>query len=86
MSNKENGYREALKDDESLALFLRRMRDFDEAFCKNMNEGLDFTLKIEVHGNNRRLIHCRVYDDRFDRPTVRGCAKMQTEKLQSELD
>jgi hypothetical protein len=69
-NHKENGYREALKDDVSLALFLRRMGDFDRAFCKAMNEGLDYTLKIEVHGNSGRLIHCRVSDDSFDRPGV----------------
>ena len=66
--SKANGYREVLKDDESLSTFLRAMHDFDEAFCKAMNDGSDFTLRMEVHGASGHLIHCRVTPDVFQRP------------------
>lgn len=62
-------FRKAFGDDEeSLAIFLRGMRDFDRAFCDKMFSGVDYNLKLEVHGNKGRLIHCRVYSDRFERP------------------
>lgn len=62
------GYRQALKDDESLAMFLGVLKDFDSDFCRVMNEGRDFTLKLEVHGNAGKLLHCRVNNDNFSRP------------------
>lgn len=64
-----SNYREALKDDESLAQFLSALRDFDRAFCDAMMAGVDFTLKLEVHGNLGEMIHARVQDDRFRRPS-----------------
>lgn len=67
-SNQETSYRDVLKDDESLAVFLRNMAEFDEAFCRKMAGGRDFTLKLEVRGNLGELIHCRVCEDHFDRP------------------
>jgi len=65
-----NGYREAIQDDESLALFLRSMKKFDQRFCDAMASGEDFTLRMEVHGNKGVLIHVRVQDDGFERPKV----------------
>lgn len=63
-----NDYREALKDDESLATFLKAMRSFDKRFCEMMTEGTDFTLRLEVHGNSGELLHVRVNSDGFERP------------------
>jgi hypothetical protein len=63
------GYEEHIKGDESLRAFNEALQEFDEDFCRNMFSGKDFTLKIEVHGNGGKLIHCRVHNDRFDRPT-----------------
>ena len=69
-------YREVLKDDKTLALFVRNMRKFDEAFCQAIAEGTDFTLSLEVRGDKHELLHSRVKTDRFDRPAgkkdVRG--------------
>ena len=53
---------------ESLDIFLRNMRKFDENFCELMNSGVDFTLKLEVHGNKGKLVHSRVLNDSWDRP------------------
>ena len=68
-----NGYHEVLKDDESLKLFLAAMSDFDRAFCDAMAAGVDFTLKLEIHGNRGEMIHARVQGDSFRRP--RGVEK-----------
>lgn len=61
-------YRQVLGDDQSLAIFLRNMGKFDRSFCEQMAAGVDFTLRLEVHGSAGQLIHCRVYSDGFDRP------------------
>jgi len=61
-------YQGVFKDDASLALFLRNMRKFDQAFCQAMVEGTDFTLSFEVRGDKHKMEHCRVKTDRFDRP------------------
>jgi len=55
-------------NDESLDIFLRNMAKFDKYFCQVMTDGVDFTLRMEVHGNKGKLIHCRVQNDGFDRP------------------
>jgi hypothetical protein len=64
----ENGYRDVLKDERSLAVFMRNMAKFDRFFCEAMTAGVDFTLRFEVRGNQGELIHCRVGNDAHDRP------------------
>lgn len=62
------GYRRVLKDDESLGVFLRAMKDFEEEFLKAMLGGSEFTLNLEIHGAKSNLINCRVKSDRHQRP------------------
>ena len=64
----KTGYRQVLKDDQDLAIFLRAMAKFDKAFTAAMVAGVDFTLRLEIHGNAGSLVHARVYDDEFERP------------------
>lgn len=66
--NNDGRYRDVLRDDESLATFMRAMKDFDAAFSKAMCDGADYTLKLEIHGSSGKLIHCRVMLDNFNRP------------------
>ena len=61
-------FREILSDNESLATFMKSMRDFESAFCRAMYDGSDYTLKLEVHGAKGNMIHSRVVDDSFHRP------------------
>lgn len=61
-------YRDVIRDDNDLALFLRNMRKFDQRFVEAMTSMVDFTMRFEVHGNQGELLHCRVSDDGFDRP------------------
>ena len=68
ISGSADGYRTVLPDDESLKVFLASMADFDAAFCKAMNDNVDYTLKLEIHGAAGKLIHCRVCNDNFSRP------------------
>ncbi len=68
MSIAENGYRDILKDDKELLIFLRTLKQFDAEFCRVMNGKLDYTLKLEVHGAAGKLVHCRMTNDSFDRP------------------
>lgn len=68
MSGQDCNYREALQDDESLALFLRNMREFQQAFIDMVVSRRDFTLKLEVRGDLGKLLHCRVSKDHFDKP------------------
>jgi hypothetical protein len=67
MSEKPS-YKDVINNEESLAIFLRAMKKFDSSFCDVMVTGVDFNLKIEIHGNKGELIHCRVYNDSFERP------------------
>ena len=55
--------------DSSLAIYLRGVKKFDEAFCRDMISGDDFTIRLEVHGCKSKLLHCRVYVDEIERPS-----------------
>ena len=52
---------------ESLALFERKMAKFMQLFCDSIASGNDFTLRLEVRGNKKELIHARVYTDDIER-------------------
>ncbi len=75
-----NDYRDALQDDESLATFLKAMRNFDKQFCEMMTDGTDFTLRIEVHGCKGELLHVRVNSDGFERPRSKEVKELRVEK------
>lgn len=64
----KTNYRELLEDDEHLVVFLRKMKEFDTAFCDLMSGGDDFTLRLEVRGNKGVLLHAKVQNERIDRP------------------
>jgi hypothetical protein len=53
-------YREILKDDPSLKVFMTKLAKFNKLFCDLMADGSDFTLRIEVRGHGGNLLHCRV--------------------------
>jgi hypothetical protein len=72
-------YEDIIKNDESLALFLATLAEFDRAFCDRMFAGDDFNLAIEVHGNRGEIIHCRTKIDGFKRP--RGADKRIETKM-----
>jgi hypothetical protein len=64
-------YHKILSDDESLKMFLATLQEFNEAFCRVMNDGAtEFTLKLEVHGANGKMIHSRFINDTFNRPAM----------------
>ena len=63
-----DGFQDVVRDNESLALFLRKVAEFDEAFCKLMVKGCDFTLKLEVHGNKGEILHAKVNSGDIERP------------------
>lgn len=73
-----NTLKEVLTD-ESLAIFLGKMRKFNEKFCDNMVAGDEFTLRMEIHGAKGELIHARVQDDSFGRPA--GAPKKKRMRL-----
>jgi len=78
MLNRDDNYRHILHDDESLSVFLRAMKLFDQRFCDVMSEGQEFTLRMEVHGIKGNLLHARVFSDGIDRP--RGNSKSPRSK------
>ena len=68
MNDREQSYKKAFEqDDRSLSLFMRSMAKFDTAFCSAMFSGTDFTLKLEVRGNNHKMLHSRTTTDEFER-------------------
>lgn len=78
-SNNEKGtVTDAIEHPPALKLFLKKFREFEAAFCKSMYEGADFTIRFEVRGNKRELLHARVYTDNSERPN--GAQKRIDEK------
>ena len=73
MSSPTNGFASAIQDNESLVVFVRKMKEFDKAFCDSMAKGDDFTIRLEIRGNKGELLHGRLYIDVIDRP--RGAQK-----------
>ncbi|MCK9570104.1 hypothetical protein M0R72_14265 [Candidatus Pacearchaeota archaeon] len=65
---KPTNYRDVLKDENSLAKFLKAMSKFDRLFTDLMVDSSDFTLTLEIHGNKGEMIHARVKFDNFERP------------------
>ena len=61
-------YQASIRNRRDLAMFLGTLAKFDTCFCDLMAAGGDFTLRVEIHGNKGKLIHCRVTDDCFQRP------------------
>ena len=61
-------YRDVIKGDQSLKLFLAKVADFDHMFSHEMTKGADFTIRLEVRGCKHKLVHVRVYRDSIDRP------------------
>ena len=55
--------------DQTLSLFNREMQKFNTAFCDNVNMKKDFTLKVEVRGDKGKLVHIKLTDEAFTRPT-----------------
>ena len=81
MNNKPKNITEAFSEDnESLTIFIRQMKKFDAYFCELMAGGLDFTLKMEIHGNKGKMIHCRVQNDGFERPKNSDSGKPKISK------
>ena len=61
-------FRDVLPDDVSLVEFMKSMKDFEEDFVDAMMKGVDFTIKLEVRGNNSNLVHCQVVSNHYRRP------------------
>ena len=80
MAGPTNGFFEAIKDEQSLTLFIRKMKEFDSVFCEQMYKGSDFTIRLEVRGNKGELLHVRMYMDDIERPN--GAQKRIDEKSQ----
>jgi hypothetical protein len=57
------------EDNRSLMMFLENLREFDQTFCDVMFGRKDFTIRLEVRGNQGSMIHCRVMRETFDRPS-----------------
>lgn len=78
---RQPSYQELL-DDPSLKVFLRKMKEFDTAFCDLMAGGDDYTLRLEVRGNKGVLLHAKVQNERIDRPD--GVEKLIEQRKRGE--
>lgn len=65
-------YRGVFETEEALKIFTRNMQDFDNEFCKLMFSRKDFILKMEVRGNNGKLVHVKIDPQSWDRPRGNG--------------
>jgi len=55
-------------DDEALTLYMKSWKEFDDLFNELMFSGCMFTLRLEVKGQKRKLVHCRVSKDKLETP------------------
>ena len=55
--------------EESLKEFLAAMRDFDQSFVDALVSGVDFTIKLEVRGDCGKLLHAKIDEGRYRRPS-----------------
>ena len=78
MEGRANGFRDVITDDASLGLFLKKMAEFDQAFCAAMIKGSDYTIRLEVRGNVGVILHTRVYTDDIEQP--KGAQKRVDQK------
>ena len=62
-----NGFRKVIDHDKSLVLFVKKLKEFDDEFCRLMVEGSDFTLRLEVRANKGEIHHVRLYQDDIER-------------------
>ena len=73
-----------MKDKGDRELFIRQLADFDRKLCDVLVEQMDFTLRLEVHGDKGRLCHARVHSESFLRPpgekVCPACAKLNKRK------
>lgn len=71
--------KEMIHNDESLEIFIRKIGEFNQAFCDFLMKGSDFTLRLEVRGNKMEVLHVRVYTD--DREQPKGAQKRIDNKI-----
>lgn len=81
--NSENKSYESVISDDSLKLFVRKMSEFDKAFCDAMTKESDFTLRLELRGNIGELLHVRLYQDDMERP--KGVQKRIDDKKSGKM-
>ena len=56
--------------------YIEALRELDRDFCNAMASRVDFTINVQVRGNNGEMLHARVHVDRWRRPNgVSGTPK-----------
>lgn len=60
--------KEVLKDQDTVVAYTKAMQEFNQKFCDAMASCVDFTIKLEVHGNVGELIHVKVDSNSWRRP------------------
>ena len=58
-----------LARDAGLEIYLAALDEFQTAVVEELTDGQDFTIRLEVRGNKRELLHVRVSRDHIGRPS-----------------
>lgn len=53
--------------DDTVRLFVNKMKEFDASFVASLIKGEDFTIRLEVRGNKGEVLHIRLYEDSMSR-------------------
>ena len=70
-----------LLNESSIELYLAALQEFDTSFCDAMVAGYDFTIRLEVRGDDGKVLHIRNHNDGFRRPpTKSNSRKIPTHK------
>lgn len=67
MSVNKVNYRDLLKNDDSLSLFLRNLSLFDRDFCDAIMSGTSFIISLEVKGDKGEVSNIKEQCSRFDK-------------------
>lgn len=61
-------YKRLLQNDDSVEMLRESMGQFQRNLFEAITSHVDFTLRLEIHGNQGEVLHYRVHADAFRRP------------------
>lgn len=63
---------EALKDNESLVMFMEKTKQVVDSFVEKITGRKDFSIRLEVRGSKGRMLHCKLDISETSVPKVAG--------------
>ena len=55
-------------DKQTMAILLEGFGEFQSDLYRSLTKQIDFTVRLEIHGNKGEVLHCKAHKDNFYRP------------------